>query len=231
MKVCLICPLSQPWDTVGLMRGGVAEPLSVTKSSSRTLRRWFAGFPHPPCHSWHTHACARTQLHLTASGSRRPATGCSRHPQPNTLSRRALTFTTTNVLPGFGTGAVSKSKGVLLHRIPLVTSFRFTQAHSVGQFHSFRKNRSPSLPASAKRSYIGWKNSKHLHFISHRTKQMLKREKQVGAFLLILWLSANRFFFLFVCIFSEAPPQLSVKRCHLSFLFKPLTKSIHRYKA
>lgn len=228
MKLCLICPLSQPWHTVRLKWGGVAEPRSVTKCSSRTLRRWFAAFPHPACHSWHTHACVCTRLHLTASGSRCPATGCSRHPQHNALFPegpwRSQPRTSCH---RFGTGAVSKSKGVLLHRIPLVTSFRFTQAHSVGHFHSFRKNRSPSLPASAKRSYIGWKNSKHLHFISHRTKQMLKREKQVGAFLLILWLSANRFFFLFVCIFSEAPPQ----RCHLSFLFKPLTKSIHRSKA
>lgn len=61
-------------------------------------------------------------------------------------------------LPRISKGAVSKSNRTLLHRIPLVTQFRFMQAHSVGHFHSFRKRGQASF-FSAKPSCICWKLS------------------------------------------------------------------------
>lgn len=90
--------------------------------------------PYPP----HPHAFA--QLCLSATESRCPVASCERclphNPPPHP---RAHVHIHPPVLLGISTGAVSKSNRTPLHRIPLVTSFRFMQAHSVGHFHSFRK--------------------------------------------------------------------------------------------
>lgn len=74
-------------------------------------------------------------------------------------------------------GAVSKSNRMLLHRIPLVTQFRFMQAHSVGHFHSFRKRGQASLQNPA--AFVG--NSVYLHFVSQfiSAEGDIKSEMQV----------------------------------------------------
>lgn len=82
-------------------------------------------------------------------------------------------------LPRISKGAVSKSNRTLLHRIPLVTQFRFMQAHSVGHFHSLRKRGQASFSLQNPAAFVG--NSVYLHFVAQfiPVKEDVRREMQV----------------------------------------------------
>lgn len=105
--------------------------------------------------------------------------GCRRRLPLKHSPHKARWAQPSPALPRISKGAVSKSNRTLLHRIPLVTQFRFMQAHSVGHFHSFRKRGQASFSLQNPAAFIG--KSVYLHFVLQfiSVEGDIKREMQV----------------------------------------------------